>query len=106
MITKYLKFKLDTGKFNIKSTQSLIDDLKVKSIKETMINGLYDFEDPNNIIACYVKDNIYYITEGHHRMQAALNIWRETGNYSFVDELIINSIKYETNKIPPSYNFK
>lgn len=101
MITKYLNFKSNTGKFNIKSTQDFIDRNKVNSIKESMLRGEYKFDVPNNIIACYTKDNIYYITEGHHRMSAALSIWKETGNW-----LISNSIKYEINKIPHSYNFK
>lgn len=104
---KYLSslFK-GTGSLNIRMTQNYIDKSKVNSIKKSMFDNKYDFDDPSNKIAYEIYDDVYYITEGHHRMQAALEVWVETNDYSCVENLIYNAIGYKINKKPISFRFK
>ena len=70
-------------------------------MKYDMINGKYDFKKPENIIAGYVdaKGN-YYITEGHHRMAAAMEIYKKTGDASYINKLLSNGKWTETQKPP------
>lgn len=70
-------------------------------MKYDMINGKYDFKKRENIIARYVdtKGN-YYITEGHHRMAAALEIYKKTGDASYINKLLSNGKWTETQKPP------
>lgn len=66
-----------------------------------MSNGIYDFKKPDNIIAGYVdsKGN-YYITEGHHRMAAAQELYTSTGNGSYIKGLLSNGRWTLTDKPP------
>jgi DNA-directed RNA polymerase beta' subunit len=87
---------------NIKGTQvGLRNPTQIDSIKHDMINEIYDFKKIDNIIAGYVdsKGN-YYVTEGHHRMVAAMEIYKETGNASYVKKLLSNG-KWTEIKKPP-----
>lgn len=70
-------------------------------MKRDMMNGNYDFKKPDNIIAGYVdaKGN-YYITEGHHRMAAAMEIYKKTGDTSYVNKLLLNGKWTEIRKPP------
>lgn len=107
LIKKFEFFnKYNTGLYDIRMTQYFIDESKVDSIKKSMINGDYNFDENNNIIGVEIFNNVYYITEGHHRMNAALKIWSEYNDYSFVEKLISNSKKYIIKKKPLSYKFK
>ena len=102
-----LKFinKYNTGKYNIRMTQNFIDRQKVNSIKKSMMSNEYNFDIDSNKIAYEMTNGIYYITEGHHRMQAALEIWKENGNYECVRNLIKNGLKWIIKKKPNSYRF-
>lgn len=70
-------------------------------MKYDMINGKYDFKKPENIIAGYVdaKGN-YYITEGHHRMAAVMEIYKKTGDAYYINKLLSNGKWTETQKPP------
>jgi len=103
-----LKFinKYNTGKYNIRMTQNFIDRQKVNSIKKSMMSNEYNFDIDSNKIAYEMTNGIYYITEGHHRMQAALEIWKENKDYSNVDKLIGNAYRYTIKSEPISFRFK
>jgi hypothetical protein len=102
----FLNYFNNTGKYNIRMTQFGVDRNKSQKIKESMKSGNYDFEIDSNRIGFEIFNNVFYITEGHHRMQAALEIWKETKDYSFVERLIENGLKWSINKLPKSYRFK
>lgn len=102
---KFLNFFNNTGDFLIRMTQSSLNKDKVKEIKNKMISGDFDFTKDENKIGYEFLENVYYITEGHHRMQAALEIWKENGNYECVRNLIKNGLKWIIKKKPNSYRF-
>lgn len=102
----FLNYFNNTGKYNIRMTQFGVDRNKSQKIKESMRSGNYDFEKDSNRIGFEAFNNVFYITEGHHRMQAALELWKETKDYSFVDKLIQNGLRWDINKLPKSYRFK
>lgn len=106
MLKKFFDFSRGTGKYNIRSIQTFIDLEKSKSIKESMLSDNYDFTDKKNMIAYYFINDKYIISEGNHRMHAALSIWKETDNYIFVEKLIKNGLKYSIDKEPLNFRFK
>jgi hypothetical protein len=105
-ILKFFDFKNNTGIYKIRSIQTSIDTNKSNLINLSMLNGNYDFKDKNNIIAYYFINNKYIVTEGNHQMFAALTIWKETGEYSFVENLLKYGIKYNINLEPTNFAFK
>ena len=97
--------RYDTGKYKIRMTQNFIDKEKVLSIINDMIQDKYDFNDYSNKIGIEFNNHVYYVTEGHHRMQAALEIWKEFKNYQFVEQLIKNALIYPIKYSPQNYRF-
>lgn len=66
-----------------------------------MRNGNYRFESPKGIIGGYVdKNGKYWVSEGHHRMAAAKEIYKETGDASNVKKLIENG-RWTKTEYPP-----
>ena len=54
-----------------------------------MQRGDFDYSQPKATLIGYVDDRgTYYLTDGHHRVNAALEIWWETGNRDCLDRLI------------------
>lgn len=102
---KFLKLFTDTGNYKLKMTQSSVDKSKVEQMKKSMKSNSFDFTIDNNKIGYEVFNDTYYVTEGHHRMQAALEIWKETSDYSFVENLIKNGLRYDISKKPQSFRF-
>jgi hypothetical protein len=98
--------KYNTGKYNIRMTQTFLNRDKVDSIKKDMMLNQYNFKLDDNKIGCEVNNNIYFIGEGHHRMQAALEIWKESNDYSNVENLIKNAYLYHIKHEPISFRFK
>ena len=74
----------------IKGTQKgLRNPSKVEQIKKDMLEGNYRYTDPEGIIGGYIDENgVYYIGEGHHRMTAAIEIFKETGDLSHINKLL------------------
>ncbi|WP_178125900.1 hypothetical protein [Pseudomonas sp. BIOMIG1BAC] len=70
----------------IKSMQvGLRNPQQVDQIKNDMLSNNYRFTAPEGRIAGYVDSKgIYYISEGNHRMVAAQEIFRKTGDASFI----------------------
>lgn len=73
---------------------------KVDQLKEDMLAGRYRFDTPVGRIAGW-RDakGTYYIAEGHHRINAALEIYWETGDRSHLD-LLLQAGDWE-NESPP-----
>jgi hypothetical protein len=61
----------------------------IDQIKADMLSGQYRFNSPEGIVAG-VEDQqgIIHLTEGQHRMNAALEIFEETGNSQYVNQLL------------------
>ena len=77
---------------NIKSgvrQQGLRDSGQIDQMKRDMLNGDYRFTEPDGRIGGWRDDaGNYYIGEGHHRMNAALEIFEETGNATYANQLL------------------
>jgi hypothetical protein len=66
------------------STPDLVDQFK-----EDMLGGKFRYESrEGRIYGWKDKRETYYICEGHHRVVAALEIFWETGDRSYVDRLL------------------
>lgn len=66
-----------------------------------MLSGNYKFTAPEGRIAGYVdsKEN-YYISEGKHRIVAAQEIHKKTGDASYIEKLIQNDSWTQTKNAP------
>ncbi len=89
-----VKFKWKGPKIRSAVAQTALRDRKVvDQIKCDMLNDEYLFTADRGRIGGYKdSDGTYYIGEGHHRMNAALEIFEETGNTSYVDALLENGL--------------
>lgn len=93
-------FKYDTGKYKIFSTKTSYDKEEINKIFQDIDNDEYNFHSPSGTIAGYIHDDIYYITDGNHKILAALRYWYRYNNYLPVEKLIKNGMF--TNKRPDS----
>jgi hypothetical protein len=72
----------------------------VDLIKEDMLEGRFDYERKGSRVFGWLDDRgTYYICEGHHRIVAALEICRDTGDRSFLDLLLVHG-QWETTPPP------
>ncbi len=86
----------------IKSMQTgLRNPQQVDQIKNDMTSGNYRFTAPEGRIAGYIdsKGN-YYISEGNHRMVAAQEIYKKTGDRSYIEKLLQNGSWTQTKNAP------
>ena len=90
----FRKIFYDTGKYKIYSTQTNFDKSKIDKIYNDINNNKYDYFSDQGKIAGYFYKGKYYITEGHHRILAALKYWRKFNDYKPVDKMIKNG-KFE-----------
>jgi filamentous hemagglutinin len=74
----------------IRGTQiGLRNPALVDAIKAAMRAGTFRFAEPAGRIAGVLdRSGTYHIQEGHHRMAAALELLRETGDDRYVAELL------------------
>ncbi|OON33532.1 hypothetical protein BTJ39_24125, partial [Izhakiella australiensis] len=88
--------------FAIKSMQvGLRNPQQVEQLKNDMMSGNYKFTAPEGRIAGYVDSKgIYYISEGNHRMVAAQEIYKKTGDASYIEKLIQNGSWTQTKNAP------
>lgn len=86
----------------IKSLQVGLRDPKlVSKIAGAMRTGTYEFKAARGIIAGFVDSKgIYYISEGNHRMAAAMKVFRESGNSGPIKQLIQNGRWTQVTKAP------
>jgi RHS repeat-associated protein len=70
-------------------TPALRNPAQVDQIKADMLAGRYRYDAPEGIVSGVVDQNgVIHLTEGQHRMNAALEIFDETGNASYVNQLL------------------
>lgn len=73
----------------------------VAQIKAAMQNNTYDYTAPRGRIGGYMNDaGEYQVGEGNHRMQAAMQIYQETGDPSAVLKLIENGSWTKVSQFP------
>nr|WP_234016597.1 hemagglutinin repeat-containing protein [Pseudomonas palleroniana] len=86
----------------IKSMQvGLRNPQQVDQIKNDMLSNNYRFTAPEGRIAGYIDSKgTYYISEGNHRMVAAQEIFKKTGDASFIDKLLKNGSWTQTRNAP------
>lgn len=74
---------------------------QVDQIKNDMLNGSYRFTAPEGRIAGWIdsKGN-YYISEGNHRMVAAQEIYKKTGDTSYIEQLLQNGSWTQSKNAP------
>ena len=86
----------------IKATQiGLRNPKQIDGMKKDMLDGTFDFSLPKNQVGGFVDSNgIYYMGEGHHRMVAAQEIYKETGDAKYINKLIENGSWTRTNSPP------
>jgi RHS repeat-associated protein len=74
---------------------------KVAELKNAMLGGKYRFTDPEGQIGGWINSKgEYMIGEGHHRMQAALDAAKESGDMSYVQQLLQNGRWTRVNQFP------
>jgi hypothetical protein len=75
----------------IRGTQlGLSNPRQVDTIKDDMLNWRYAYDDVRGRITGVVdRHGVYYVVTGHHRMVAALELLRQTGNSLFVRMLLV-----------------
>ncbi|UJB18557.1 MULTISPECIES: RHS repeat-associated core domain-containing protein [Lysobacter] len=70
-------------------TRFLRNPGQIDQIKADMLSGKYRFNEPEGIIAGVVdKKGVVHLSEGQHRMNAALEIFEESGNPAYVNRLL------------------
>ncbi|WP_323113017.1 VENN motif pre-toxin domain-containing protein, partial [Serratia liquefaciens] len=73
----------------------------VDKLKKDMLGGDFKFTDPKGKIAGYVDaQGRYYITEGNHRMVAAQEIYKQTGDAKYIDQLLRNGVWTQSKNAP------
>jgi hypothetical protein len=72
----------------------------VDRFKQLMRAGQWDFERRADSLVFWRCEQTIYISEGHHRVNAALELGEETGDWSYLDRLISHG-KLEAG-LPPS----
>jgi hypothetical protein len=87
----------------IRGTQiGLRDPPLVDRIKRDMLAGEYAYkEDRGRIGGVRDPAGTYHVIEGHHRMVAALEVYRKTGDATAVLELLRNGLWTDV-AVPPS----
>jgi hypothetical protein len=86
----------------IKGTQvGLSKPEQVETIKEDMRSNNYRFEEDRGRIGGWKDpEGVYHVGEGHHRMAAAQELYKETGDPTAVNKLIRHGLWTETNTPP------
>jgi hypothetical protein len=74
----------------IRGTQiGLRDPDSVDNIKADMLAGRYAYQEPRGRIGGFRdRKGTYHVGAGHHRMAAAMEIYRETGDLGAVQQLL------------------
>ncbi|RQO42319.1 hypothetical protein DBR39_00130 [Chryseobacterium sp. KBW03] len=84
----------------IKSAQKSINPNIVSNYYEQMISGTYKSTGG----AGYIHEGKYILTDGNHRMNAALQYGLKTGNFKYVEEIITKGNFHRAN--PSNYGIK
>jgi filamentous hemagglutinin len=68
--------------------QGLSEDGRIERYKALMLSGRWDFVGEGRSFVYWQKENMVWISEGHHRANAALEIGRESGDWSYLHRLL------------------
>ena len=70
--------------------QTLLSNLEfIDQVKDKMLAEEFRFETPEGRVFGWKDERgTYYISEGHHRIVAALEIYKESGDRSYLDRLL------------------
>jgi hypothetical protein len=75
-------------------TKTLRNPSQIDQIKKDMLDGEYKYDSPRGIISGVVDSNgVVHIGDGQHRVNAALEIFEETGNSAPLYKLIHSAKK-------------
>lgn len=66
----------------------LREDANVDHFKAIMLAGQWDFAGQGKGFVYWREGNTVWVSEGHHRTNAALEIGRANGDWSFLDRLL------------------
>jgi hypothetical protein len=71
----------------------------VDAFKALMLGGQWDFAGPGKSFVYFQRGRTVWITEGHHRANAALEIGKTSGDWSYLHRLLAHG-KRETGSPP------
>ena len=77
-------YKIKTGSAQI----GLRDPDQVDTFKREMLEGRWDYEGLGKHLVYWREGNTIYVSDGHHRVNAALEIGWETGDWNYLDRLL------------------
>ncbi len=74
---------------------------QIDEFKKKMLDNTFEFEDMRQVSGLYhERSDTYFISEGHHRLAAALEIAKEQGDWSFFKKLIQKGYWSKTDTVP------
>ena len=78
------------GWTNIRGTQiGFRNPKQIEQIKADMLSGKYEYSEMRGQIGGWFDSNgNFYVGEGHHRMAAAMEIFKETGDDTHIKKLL------------------
>lgn len=89
-------YKLRSGK----RQEKLKEPARVDRFKERMLADQWDFAGRGKSFVYWRQGNTVWISEGHHRANAALEIGRDRGDWSYL-HLLLEHGQWEP-EVPPS----
>ncbi len=101
LLSKFTPFKITqeaaskiiggNGLPSLRSMQTgLRNPASIDALKKSMLDETFEYTQIRGQIAGYYDKGIYIIGDGNHRMVAALELFKETGNSKYVMELLKN----------------
>jgi hypothetical protein len=66
----------------------LLDEARIDRYKALMLAGQWDFAGSGQSFVFWRQGNTVWIADGHHRTNAALEIGRESGDWSYLHLLL------------------
>ena len=82
------------------SQTGLREPEKVDEFKKLMLDGAWDFEGQGKTFVYWQEGTTIFISEGHTRANAALEIGNTTGDWRYLEQLILHG-KREPRLPPP-----
>ncbi|WP_434339499.1 hypothetical protein [Motilimonas cestriensis] len=87
--------KTKLGKYDAKimgHTDTLRNPSQIDNMKQDMLDGNYRYDSPEGIISGAIDEKgVMHIGEGQHRVNAALEIFEETGDRKPLNNLVTSS---------------
>jgi hypothetical protein len=80
-------YRLRTGK----AQKELLNPRGVDPIKALMLAGQWDYAATGWNFIYWRRGRTVWISNGHHRVDAALEVGRETGDWSYLDRLLASN---------------